>query len=445
MIIKTKPKLIDYFFWIIFIIYTNPGGILEYFGENGKESGIDISDFLFFMLFGCYLVVFKKGRFVKDKMYGKVIKSLIIFSLYYLIVFCFFVPILKNVPNYSVFNTIIKIRHGIFNILLVVMIYEFYMRSQMIFFKSFLFSSIIVMILFIISFFSGFEILPVEEMNRVFVETKRLLMMNYGLMPILIPMGIVILIFKFDIRFDKIIVIGFFLMFIVWLLSLLRRNIFGTVIYFVVASFLFNYITHKDLIPFKKIISTTFYLIILFFILQLSFPKYVEGGYAAFEETIHIIQYGETISGGKDSRMGFGTKFIQNIIFNNPFFGTGFDNKWRTLDGDRAGYEATDYPFLSSLAMSGVMGVLFFLPIYIILIKMLIMDIRYLRVNRFDSLSFETYMLVLFIVYFIFDLMQYMNWFLPISIIGDIKWYVYLALYMASRNIFYRKKRVLVN
>ncbi len=446
---KSKARLkgtgvIDYIFWITFIIFTNPGAILSALGEDSSDGGINVTDLLVVVLFGCYALVQNKNIFLDDDTYNKIIKYLFIFLIYYLIVFSFFVPSLNAYVPYSFFKTFIKVRHGIINFLLVIMVYEFYLRSYSIFFKYFLLSSIIVITLFLITTLMGIEILPVRSMDRSFVDTKRLLMGNYGLMPILIPMGAVLFIFKYDIKYRKLIFISFILMFITWLLSIIRRNIFGTFLYLILALMFNNYINHKSLLSFKKIIRISFYTVILVFFIQFTFPKYLEAGVIAAKETVNIIEYGETTTGRKDARLGFGKEFMQDLIVNNVFFGTGFDNRWRTSEGDKEGYEATDYPFLSAIAMSGIIGLIFFLPIYILLIKTLIYDIKYLRRNQFNIRSFESYIFILFIIYFIYDLLQYMNWFLPLSLFSHSAhhwWYIFLAMYLASRKVFYYKER----
>ena len=43
-------KLVDYIFWIAFILFTNPGGILEALGEDSGDGGINAKDFIFVIL-----------------------------------------------------------------------------------------------------------------------------------------------------------------------------------------------------------------------------------------------------------------------------------------------------------------------------------------------------------------------------------------------------------
>ena len=313
------------------------------------------------------------------------------------------------------------------------------------FIKYLLWSSLIVIVLFLITITVRIDILPVHIMERGFIKADRLMMVNYGLMSILIPMGVVMLVYRFKIKYRQIIFICALLMYLLWILGLFRRHIFGSIILFIMAAVVYNYMHRKSLIPIKKILNSMVYLSIMLGIIYLSFPKYVEAGIEAGNQTIHVIQYGETTTGQKDARMGMGKKFMQDLIKENWMFGTGFDNRWRTGEGDDSGFEASDYPFLGAIAMTGVIGLLVFLPIYFVLIKTIIYDIKYLRKNQINVHSIETFIFITFIIYFVYDFMQYMNWFLPMALFSTTRgyeWYIFLALYLASRNLFYQKERL---
>ena len=76
---KSKYETVDYIFWILFILFTNPGGIFEAFGEDTSKAGsIDMRDFIFALLFGCFVMISIKNN-IKNVLYNKVIKYLIIF------------------------------------------------------------------------------------------------------------------------------------------------------------------------------------------------------------------------------------------------------------------------------------------------------------------------------------------------------------------------------
>jgi len=439
---KTKTnytKLVDYIFWITFIIFTNPGDILRALGEDSGDGGINVVDFLMVILIGCYVMVFYKKDIGYDKAYNKMLKFILIFTAYHFIVFNFLVPVFKETAYSSIPFVLIKSRHEAYSIILFFLTYRFFIRSSKIFFELLIYSSIIIMILFLITVVTGIDILPISKADRRFIRIDRIFLIEYGLMPLLIPMGAVIIGFSINIKWRKFILVAFGLMFLTWLLSLTRRHIFGTFIYLFIALLLNNYFLNKRLIPFNRVFSVAFYSLIIGFIIYFSFPKYFNAGIKTLEEAVYVLQHGETTVGKKDVRFGLGKEFMQNLIKDNFVWGTGFDNRWRTAEGDKGGYEPSDYPFLSSIAMKGIIGVLIFLPIYIIIIRALRFDIKFLKKNKINFNTVEFFMLVLFILYFVYDLMQYMNWFKGVSRMKAYEWYMYLAMYLASRHIYYSK------
>lgn len=437
-----KPKNIDYFFWILVMIYSNPGGILQALGILSKTGGtISIKDFIFFLTLGCYIMV-KHIKLEKSDAYHSVIKYFIIFGIYYFVVFGYFTPSFKSVDGHSFLFFLKKTRTTIYSVLFFIMIHHFYLRSSILFFRMLFVSSIFVLILFIATIVTGIEILPLYELNRSFTDTKRIFLYSYGHMPLLIPIGAVVIVFlKDNFNWKKIILLAFGLMFLGWLLSITRRRIIGTFIYLFLALVIYNYFQHKSLIDLKKMFLVLVYALIIGVIISLSFPKYMEATSAAFEDTLTVVQSGESKAGTKDARLGFGKEFMQNLIIENKYFGTGFDNKWRTKEGDEQGYEAADYPLLGAIAMTGIFGLLFFLPVYVVLVKCMVADILYLRRNKVNYHSYEFFGFILFVLYFIYEMVQYMNWFTPVSLSGQSKWYVYFAMYLASRQLFYKSEK----
>lgn len=440
-VLGKSKNLVDYLFWIVLLVFSNPGNILGALGEDTSDGGVNITDLLFVVLLLCSLAVFKKQVLLEDKPFKKMLKYLLIFFVYYLIVFCFFVPQFKNVPGYSVLGTFIKIRHAIINMFLVVMVYIFYLRSYIIFFRLFLISSIAVIILFLITVLGGVDIIPVMVSDRGFISINRLMMENYGLMPILITMGVVQIVFGFKFKGKFIILIASLLMLLAWILSLIRRELLSAVLLFFVAMVVRNFILKRSLIDVKKILSLGVYFLIIIGIFAVAFPKYSDAVVASVDETIYTIKYGRSSVGYKDARLGFGKEALQEKIKNNYIIGTGFDNNWRV--SEEAGWEASDYPFLAAIAMTGIIGLLFFLPVYILLGKFMWYDINFMRRSYIDLFRFEDYTLIVFIVYYIFDLATYVYWFLPVSLFahgGHKKWYIFLAMIIAARRVLYTNR-----
>lgn len=436
---KSTPKLIDYLFWIIFVFFTNPGGIITAItNEDRGDGGINIVDYLYVALFACYVLISIKPTFKYGKTFKKIGIYVLLFLVYDLLFFSYLVPTFKN-PLYSPIFTFIKSRETIYSFTLFFMIYKFSRRSFNVFLNLLVLSTIIVVILFLVTVVTGVEILQFYQFDRHYVTINRLILTSYGLMPIIIPLGVILVTFNIKIRHKQYFLLAFGLMFLTWLLSLYRRYIFGTFIYLFISLLFSNYFEGKSLIPVGKIFKVAFYSLILGFVMYLSFPDYVDAGIITVQETINVIQYGEDSTGRKDERLGFTRDFIVNLILDNPLFGTGFNNHWRTSEGDELGYETSDYPLLAAIAMKGFIGILIFLPIYIILIRTIKFDVKYIKKSKVTRTNMEFFIVMFFIVFFSYDLMMYINWFSPVALSRDYEWLTLLAMYISSRERFYKK------
>ncbi len=433
---KPLVKIIEYLFWGLLIFYTNPGGIVQAFNVYYVFGKVNIWDVLFVLLSVCYISIPRKHN-VFDNDFIKVKKYLTFFLIYYFLVFVLITPIYNGNKNYSLLINLIKSRYTLYNFFLFIYIYEFFKRRWDIFLKIFLFSSVIVLIIFIQGIITKVNILPIDLMSRFFVKINRHMMIHYGLMPLLIPLGAVIIVFKLNIKFRNLILIGFALMSIAWMVSLTRRHIIGIIIYFILGILVSVLITGRYKILFRSTLKVILILVCLITSSYFIFPRYVEATRIGIIESINVIEYGATSKGEKDERLGFARPFIVELFLKHPFFGTGFDNRWRNDVGDVQGYEAADYPFLAALAMFGVMGTLVFLPVYINIIKVLKKDIWYLRRYKPKIKTLLFLILMALVLYFIYDLLQYFNYFGPISNSSDYKWYAMFALYLASRQRYY--------
>lgn len=411
-------------------------------GEDRGDGGINVVDFLYVGLAACYVIVSIKPNFKYDHTFKKVIKFLILFFIYDFLFYSYLVPTFKN-PEFSLVFTLVKSRETVYSFTLFLFVYKFFRRSYTVFLNLFILSSVIVISLFLIQVVTGVEILPILQIDRHYVSINRLILTSYGLMPVLIPMGIVLITFKIDMKNRNFYMLAFGMMFLTWLLSLFRRYLFGSIIFLFLGLMYHNYFQGKSLIPVGRIFSIAIYSAILGVVMMLSFPDYVEAGVVTIEETINIIQYGEDSTGRKDERLGFSRDFLVGLIVDNPIFGTGFDNRWRTAEGDVQGYETSDYPLLAALAMKGVLGVLIFLPVYLNLFRTLVKDVKFIKMNKLNYNRKEFFLFMFFILYFTYDLLLYMNWFTPVAMSRDYEWFVLLAMYLAARQNYFTKLKQL--
>ena len=261
-------------------------------------------------------------------------------------------------------------------------------------------------------------------------------MFSYGLMPLLIPLGVVAVVFNIKTGYKKSILIGFVFMSLALLVSITRRDIIGILIYFFLAILLYAFISSNLKIFFTKALKSFVVLVLIIICTFFVFPKVIEATRIGIVETINIVEHSKESNGSKDERLRL-RPFIVSQFVNHPIMGTGFDNRWRTSEGDKLGFEASDYPFLAALAMFGIVGNVFFLPVYILLLLFLKNDLKFLRDNYNINYSLLYLLLVTFILYFIYDFLQYPNYFLPVSNAYQYTWYSSLAFYLAIRNRFY--------
>ena len=431
-------NLIDYIFWFFLILFTNPGGILDALNIWYIIGRFNIRDLLFILLSICYIII-PKIQDIYDLDFKLIKKFLILFLVYYFIVFAYWIPVINGSVNYSFNIALIKSRWTLYSIFLFIYIYEFFKRRFDVFVKILVFSSISILFLFLIQIIIKIHILPVNIMNRGFINMDRMYGVNIsrGLFPLLIPMGVVVIVFKPNVKFKKIIIISFVMLSLYYLVSITRRDILSIFFFFLLAVILKTIITRKYKTLFLGILKSLVPIIFLIFASYFVFPKYLEATKLGIIDSFNIIKTGEEINGQKDERLGLRPFIVQQFL-THPSFGTGFDNRWRTKEGDNQGFEASDYPFLAALAMFGVAGILVFLPVYLLIIKILKKDISYLRNKIEFNRQLIFVLLFTFILFFTFNLFQYFNYFMAVAN-SDFYywWYFYLSLYLAARSKFY--------
>ena len=209
----------------------------------------------------------------------------------------------------------------------------------------------------------------------------------------------------------------------------------GFVITFIIGLLIFSYINRK--ITDFRVALFSFYDSHCW----VNIPTYVRSGYVLVKSTINVIKTGSNITGLRDERLALLEEKMVEEFTKHPLLGTGFNNLWRTSEGERYGYEASDYPFQSALAMSGILGLLFYLPVYIILIRALLRDLKTFRALRASQRNIDQISVILLglMIYFIHTLILYMNWFSPVSNAESVSvFYILLGWYFALREVFYQ-------
>lgn len=446
MLLRDKTiSWIDKVFWVSLIVFMNPGGIQESFGLydsiilSGKKS-INLNDFLFFILVSCYLSIRVVTYELNDS--KKISSLLIVFSLYYFLVFGMISPYMRD-KNTDLLSNLIKLRHSFYHIFLFYMVFSFAKRSWYFFWRSFIYSSVFVLFLFFQSFLTGINILEVQIISRGFLSLDRVLLVTYGFLPFLTSIAAIVIIFKFKTIDNRWIIIGFLLLTLAWILSLTRRHIIGTIIYFLIAIILLKIVKKSGNRSILHVLGKTMLVIFVFFIIIfLAFPKYLVGIGVSIKESINVVVLGEESTGRIDERLTFfGREKMVDEFLKSPLFGTGFYNLWRTDIGDKLGYEASDYPFQAALAMAGLSGCFVFLPLYVLLVKLILKDVKNLKIYLARNNVLQL-IIISILLYYLYDYIQYVNWFKPLSNAGESLFYLLLGYYCGVREVYYRGQYV---
>jgi hypothetical protein len=404
-----KNTKFDHIFWILIFLYTDPGGILLL--NLNVQGGIKFEDIIILLIWTVFFFSPSKKRIKSTSAEFKISIAVVLWFVYFIFIY----GILNNETSDLLFF-LKKMRRAFYAGSIFFIASYFTSRNTKLFFiYSIIFSAFVLLSLFV-SIITGVEIITIRVAERGFSDVERLYSYSYGLAPWLIPISLVILVFKIRTPLrNKIITLGI-LMVIAWILSITRRHLFSTFFYIIIVYIMAYYSRYM-----RKLISLRFIPIVLIpiVVIAITSPKYLGAIKDSFSITYDAIINPESASEADYQRLSLvGQKDIMKNIHDEPFLGTGYNHLWFTAEGDKIGMEGADYPFLSAIAMHGIVGLLFFFPIYWFVYRYLFKSMQVIKKNRisifltnYDSLMFLSVACILF-----FNLFYYQNYFGPASI-----------------------------
>jgi hypothetical protein len=296
--------------------------------------------------------------------------------------------------------------------------------------------------LFLITVFTGIEL--INTWSAIRGETAGLtrhFLYGYGLMFFIIPLTFTIIFLK--VRLDKRVLLSFIVMILVIMVTIYRREMVATVEYVIICAFLVAFVQNKSsFLSFSKYLNAKTILVAFsIFILLLIFSEdFLQNSLDLIHNSLvnlGLIQDGN--SRIRDVRLSLtGKTGIVKAISNYFITGTGFNPIWYTGDGGENQWEGADYVFLAALAMYGIMGLLSFLPFYILVYNVGYKFVKFSKINYKLIIKSEKNLIFLIIGVaciseFVRNLIEYPNWFYPIGAIMDRgKFYIYFGLILSS-------------
>jgi len=290
------------------------------------------------------------------------------------------------------------------------------------FIKLLAWSSIIIIILFILSIYLGLDLINYLRGNRLIIDVNRYFMRGYGLIYFLIPLSISTVLMKFKIKQKKLLFFSGALTILLIFFTLWRRDMIGLIEYLLIISFFVNYMKGGSIGNFlHRVLKNRIvvYSVVIIFLIAIFAPNIISLGEKLIYQTyLTFSGQGNEVT---DVRLSLsGKTSIINAIKDNFFLGTGYDNDWMTGDGGKNEWEGSDYIFLSSFAMYGLVGLVIFLPFYMLTVRIILKLFKLLRRNYSKLYSNERIVYAVIVglaasAEFVKNIIEFPNWFYPIG------------------------------
>jgi hypothetical protein len=371
-------KYPDYIFWIAVTLFLDPGGYIQTYVPRTLLGGLKITDLTFVLLFIPLISpkIKLKSFFIQRDNQWIVLFLLTYTLVYHIFVYGYIAPG-GNINN--VLDLLQYQRLTLWGFLSIIPAYIFFRRNYKLFFKFAITTSLILMLFYIIRLTTGLNIVPIWEFERGRNSgIMRVALLGYGFAQWFLYMLFIKIIFR--LRLPKINWFYFIAItiFIAEILTLTRRVIFSMIFQFFLVYYLHQQMMGKSLLSLKlrKVLLFGFGLILVLYMIA---PKYINYTLIGVEDAISIVQKGSNSSGENDGRIEGDIPKHLGRFKESPIIGYGWDELWysnKTLEG---GLSANDVPLTAALGMFGVLGLLFFMPFYLRVFKILYKTYKLLK------------------------------------------------------------------
>ncbi len=422
------------------MFYLDPGGFI-----HSNLSSIGITLYLLTTLLLAYFLFIiqykiKRINIFAFKYVKFYIRIIVIWNVYYFVVFYGFN---SNEAYPGLVSVILRSMKLVYNSLIVLPIIYFSIISYKPFIRILIFTTIAIGLAFIITVTTGTPLVETWGVNRRQAgNIQRTFMYGYGLMNYIIPFFISTLFLR--IKYDNRILVAVLIVLSIMLMTVYRRDIVSVVEHLLITSVLVTYVENRRL--FRSItkyinIKSLFFLLMFYTMLNVFTPNILISANKLFSNSLIELGLirGNSSFANADVRLSLSAKTgILNAINNNFYLGTGFDQNWFLGDGGSEGWEGADYVFLSTFGMYGLVGLLLFLPFYILSIKVIYLFLKIFK-SEFKNLINKNYLLLPLLIgltsssEIIRNIFEYPNWFYPIGAIQDRgKYFIFLGLLIGS-------------
>lgn len=338
---------------------------------------------------------FNLGHLFKDKQFKYYVNALSVFILYFYFIYGGIVPILHDDLNYPQF--LLKTRNMIWGIVILFTSYHFALRGLYKFYKTTLIIGVICLSLYWITLATGFELIPVINIERYRgTGITRLVMGGYGYFSILFPLALFSYLLSRKLRFRMIhrkwLYYAGIAMLMTLLVTLTRRVFLDIFFTLIIASLLLRYLYKLKFLTgmYKYIIP----LFLVFFSIQFVLPRYTGFIRNIGLDVYSLITTQKDTRGVQDYRLsGINElELVRKEIFDNLILGTGYSRLYWGDTGYATSSRGDKYALLADAASEvpiyylffgfGLIGAILILWIYYLVTKKSHELLKLIKTNR---------------------------------------------------------------
>jgi len=390
---------VDLLFWISLMMFFDPGGFALIYLKASLLGRLSISDVSIVFILIAFFIKYKRTlslKLISKDFHRLNLRILIFLFIPFLLLYGLIMPVIYGYSDPFMF--IVKNRVTFYGAILLPLTYIFhYHDDRNYFLRVIIYSAAIVLPLYFITLVSPLKIVPFASMERYEgTGIIRLGLQSYGFIHFSYPLALVILLVGWNKNMRNTIgprnlfLFTGILMAFTYIVSLTRRDLLSMLFTILVIWWLSGKIRKKPLGTYR-ILMITLPVVLVISLFYVFFPTYL-GYYAVImKDAILLIFTGMDSQGNTDARISGtgGLALALDYIRAHPFFGSGYYPVTFAQVIDLSGIndfalavnDSAEVPIYAVPMRMGLVGILFILSIYWLIIRACRKAIKLIKEN----------------------------------------------------------------
>lgn len=390
LIDRYKP----FFFWLFTALYFDPGGYMDGYFDNNIIGSVNFADvFILLVLFVVILKVKSVNKLQFDADTKRLFRAMAVYFLYFIALYAILIP--WSFDRMDLLYFFIKNRSFPFAFILLIGIYVFSQEKIENYLVISYYTAGLVLSMLFITEITGTELIVIRRLNRYNnVDWERLILSSHGLYEAVFPLTFLLIISKIKLRIKALpkwlVYYSGLLMLLAEYLSLTRRIMVDILAIIFLGINMIARLGKRSIIKMSwkvGVVSICLVLGVLFAV-----PKYFDIVTTIYEDIFLLVTTGVDSRGVGNYRISQSGGLInaQELISENFLFGIGYvplsfqEIQELSRSGDYFGLAvraAPEVPIYDAVLRLGIVGILLYLPIYILVFRKGVKIYRLIRDN----------------------------------------------------------------